>query len=215
MIPHVDWWLRNGHTTPEYVSSGVVQTMFLQHYFFRLSRCWRTWSWNANRHRLTGWYNQQQRVSSQCFMYTSLGCMYTSWWWFRLIVTIMGERNVYTKDAQQVHVIGLNHIFRCWWPQRWSVVQLVTLVFTFHCYVMGWLIVTIRGERMCTSRTHNRFTWSGLNIQGWIHTIDDQWFNLLLWCYTKDWRRSSRQSILHSLLCVIVSCVRCGLMGYM
>ena len=111
---HVGWWLRNGHTTPEYVSSGVVQTMVLQHYFFRLSRCWRTWSWNANLHSLTGWFNQHQRVSSQCFMYTSLGYMYTSWWWFRLIVTIMGERNVYTKDAQQVHVIGLNHLFRCW-----------------------------------------------------------------------------------------------------
>ena len=114
-ILHVDWWLRNGHTTPEYVNSGVVQTMVLQHYiFFRLSRCWRTWSWNANRQSLTGWYNQQQWVSSRCLKYTSSGYMYTSWWWFRLIVTIKGERNVYTKDAQQVHVIGLNHIFRCW-----------------------------------------------------------------------------------------------------
>lgn len=31
---HVGWWLRIGHTTLEYVSSGVVQTMVLQHYIF-------------------------------------------------------------------------------------------------------------------------------------------------------------------------------------
>ena len=47
-------------------------------------------------------------------MYSSLGYMYTLWWWFRLIVTIMGERNVYTKDAQKVRVIGLNRVFRSW-----------------------------------------------------------------------------------------------------
>ena len=45
---------------------------------------------------------------------------------------------MYIKDAQQVHVIGLNHfipelmsaemISGSTYPQRWSVVQLVTLV---------------------------------------------------------------------------------------
>lgn len=91
-------------------------------------------------------------------MYSSLGYMYTLWWWFRLIVTIMGERNVYTKDAQKVRGSGSIMYSGLEKPQRWSVVQLVTLVLTFHCYVMGWLIVTIRGERMCTSMTQSSFS---------------------------------------------------------
>ena len=41
-----------------------------------------------------------------------------------------------------------------------------------------------QGRDLCTSRTRNRFTWSGLIIySGGDIRRDDQCFNLLLWCH--------------------------------
>ena len=51
--------------------------------------------------------------------------MYTKLWWFQWDRNHHGGWSVYIRDAQQVHVVGLNHLF------RWSVLQLVTLVSSF------------------------------------------------------------------------------------
>ena len=88
--------------------------------------------------------------------------MYTLLCWFRWDRNHHGERYVYIRDAQQVHVIGLNQLFRSWYPQRWSVLQLVTLVLSFHVYVTGWLIITIRGEK-CVHKDAQQVHVIGLN----------------------------------------------------
>ena len=58
-----------------------------------------------------------------------------------------GEMNVYIKDAHQVHVIGRNHLFQNWYPQRWSVLQPATLVSSillvigYKCTLPKWKII--------------------------------------------------------------------------
>ena len=68
-------------------------------------------------------------------------------------------------------------------------VLLVTASCT-QCYDDSDEITTIMEGEVCTSGTHNRFTWLGLIIHSGVDIRrDDQCFNLLLWCYHFDFRR--------------------------
>lgn len=78
--------------------------------------------------------------------------------------------NEYIEDAQQDHVIGINHIFRRRYPQRWSVFYLVTSVissffgyssfiawdFLRHFYYLGEVVscrwLSVWGEATKASR---------------------------------------------------------------